>query len=192
MAWKRLKNLVFAVIVALAIVGCARLSAAIVTTTYEFLPDQSTVVLYGRGGPYPYPIEGQFQLTVDFDAGIALFEQVDATISEKIYFFDYYGEEPIYTDSLNVLFHMTEMVSTNVTDTVIDFVFEKNIPTFPGADVYLTVTFLNDSIHLTGYFNEPIHDGGYIHLDAIAVPEPTTILMIALGGLIVKKRFFKQ
>jgi len=190
MAWKKLKNLVFAGIVALAIVGCTMLSAAIVTTTYEFLPDQSTVVLYGRGGPHTIYVEGQFQLKVDYDAGVASFDQVDATISEKIYFYDYYGEDPIYTDSLDVIFHMAEMVSTSVSETEINFVFEKNIPTFPSADVHLRLTFLFDSVQLIGGFDEPIHDGGYIHLDAVAIPEPATILMLALGGLIIRKRFF--
>jgi len=192
MVRKDLKKLTFAAIVTLAILGCTEASAAIVTTTYEFLTDQSIMEIFGwHGWSRPYPIEGQFQLTVDYDAGIASFDQVDATISEEIHFYDYFGEDPVYTDSLDVIFHMTEMVSTSVSETEINFVFEKDIPGFsPYADVHITATFLNDLIHLTGYFYEPVYDGLYFQLNAVAVPEPATILLFMVGGLVVRRRPF--
>ncbi len=190
MVRKKLKKLTFAAIAALAIISCPRSSAAIVTTIYEFVPDQSTVAVYGRIIS-TYPIEGQFQLTVDYDADIASFDQVNATISEEIHFYDYFGEDPVYTDNLDVIFHMTEMVSTSVSETEIDFLFEKDIPGFsPYADVHLTLTFLDNSVQLTGYFTEPVADGRYFLLDAVAVPEPASILILAFGGLIVRRRFF--
>jgi len=189
MVRKNLKKLTFAAIVTLAILGCTKAPAAIVTTIYDFVPDQSIVTK--TWGHVTYCIEGQFQLTVDYDAGSASFDYVDATTSEEICFCDYYGEDPIYTDSLDTLFHMTEMVSTSVSETEINFLFEKNIPGFsPYADVHITATFLGDSIQLTGYFYEPVYDGTSFYLDAVAVPEPATIFMLALGGLIVRRRFF--
>jgi len=191
MVRKNLKKLVCAAIAALAVMGCPRAGTAIVTTIYEFVPDQSTVVVYGRGGPYTYPIEGQFQLTVDYDAGIASFDQVDATISEEIHFTDYFGEDDVYTDNLDVIFHMTEMVSTGVNETEISFVFEKDIPGFsPFADVHITANFSDDSVQLTGYFYEPVYDGLYFQLNAVAVPEPATILLFMVGGLVVRRRPF--
>jgi len=191
MVRKNLKKLVCAAIAALAVMGCPRAGTAIVTTIYEFVPEQSTVVVYGRGGPYTYPIEGQFQLTVDYDAGIASFDQVDATISEEIHFTDYFGEDDVYTDNLDVIFHMTEMVSTGVNETEISFVFEKDIPGFsPFADVHITANFSDDSVQLTGYFYEPVYDGLYFQLNAVAVPEPATILLFMVGGLVVRRRPF--
>ena len=188
---RKLRKLVCAGIAALVILGCTKVPAAIVTTVYEFVPDQSTVVVSGRGA-YTYPVEGQFQLTVDYDAGTASFDYVDATISEVIRFCDYFDEDFVYTDNLDVIFHMTEMVSTSVSEIEINFVFEKDIPGFPCSDVLLSLTFLGNSVMLIGGFAEPMYDGGSIYLDAIAVPEPASILMLALSGLIVRRRFFRQ
>lgn len=141
------------------------------TITYEFLPGQSTVIYQNWSWGYvhkTFPIAGSFQLTVDFGAQIASFDQVDANLSETIAFCDYYDQGPVITDSLDTLFHMTELVSTGVNDVAIDFIFEKNIPTFPFADVHLKVTFLDDLIHLTDGFSEPCYDCGQFDLDAVA------------------------
>ena len=177
MTWKNLKNLVFAGIVALAIVGCSEAAAAIATTTYEFLPDQSTVVLYGLGGPHTIYVEGQFQLKVDYDAGVASFDQV--------YTNDILG------DSVGDIFYMTELDGTVVSDSRIDFFSESTNPTFPGRDILLVFTFTDDSVHLTSSTLYPRYamDAGFCVLDAIAVPEPATILLFMIGGLIVRKRF---
>jgi len=182
---KSVKSVVCAGIVILALVGCATAPAAIVTTTYEFIPDQSTVQITGWFGE-TYFIEGQFQLTVDFDEGIASFDQVDATLSAVCFYFED-GEE-FYTESLGVLFRMTELESTYVSDTQIDFLLERNIPTFPGSDIHIVLTFMDDSVHLAGGFGPPIFDGPYYTLDAVAVPDPATLILLSLGSLMLRKR----
>ena len=179
MAWKKLKNLIFTGLVALVIVGCVRLSAAIVTTIYDFVPDQSTVVVYGRGGPTTFYVEGQFQLTVDYDASTASFDWVVTN--------DILGDSDV-----GEIFYMTELEGTVVSDNQIDFFSESTNPTFPGRDILLVFTFTDDSVHLTSstYYPRYAMDAGFCVLDAIAVPEPATLLMLTLGGLIVKRRFF--
>ena len=183
---KGLKKLVCAGMVTLFLAGCASARAAIVTTTYEFIPDQSTLSVSGRGSGGPYSIEGQFQLTVDFDAGIASFDQVDATISEVIGYIEVGGLQS--TDSLGVLFHMTELESTYVSDTQIDFLLERNVPTFPYYDIHIGLSFVNDSVHLTGGFSEPGYDGRGYSMDAVAVPEPATVCLFILGWVMLRKR----
>jgi len=178
MVRKKLKKLVFAGIVALAVMGCTRSWAAIVTTIYEFVPEQSTVVVYGRGGPYTYPIEGQFQLTVDYDMGTASF--------------DWIVTNDIWSDSVGDIFYMTELDGTVVSDNRIDFFSESTDPTFPGRDILLEFTFTDDLVHLTSstYYPRYAMDAPFYTLDAIAVPEPMTIFMLALGGMIVRRRYY--
>jgi len=145
----------------------------VVTTIYQFQPDPNALTTSGGihgGGCGTFSVEGCFQLNVDSNAGTASFKQVNATISDEIHFFDYDGEH--ITDSLGALFNMTKLFSTNINDTEIEFVFEKNVPSFPLADVSMKVTFLDDTDHtvrLVGSFCEPVYDGFCYHLDAVAV-----------------------
>ena len=55
------------------------------TSIYIFDPNQSTILQTGgiAGINRTYAVEGQFQLTVDFEAGTASFDEVDATGSER-------------------------------------------------------------------------------------------------------------
>jgi hypothetical protein len=182
-------------IVILSLTGVGKESkvmAGMVTTTYEFIPGRSWVGESDwMGNSKLYAIDGQFQLNVDFDSGIAFFKQVNATISQNISFSDYYDGNTIYTNNLNTIFHMTELVSKNMSDGEIDFLFEKNIPNFPYySNVHLTLTFLNGSIHLYGWFYEPIYDGPYFDLyaNASVIPEPCSLLLLALGGLLIKRK----
>lgn len=187
----KVKKLLCTGIVILAIVGCATAPAAIVTSTYEFLPDPNALRTSGGfagQGQGTFSIEGQFRLSVDFDAGIAMFEQVDATLSGEVWFYDDSAGDTIPTDSLGVLFHMTELESTYVSDTAIAFVFERNIPRFPIADIHLSVTFLGDSVQLVGDFSDPVWDGYDFYLNAVAVPEPMTITLLILGALLLRSR----
>lgn len=179
MAWKNLKNLIFMGIVVLAIVGCTISSASIVTTTYEFLTDQSTVITYGPPSPpHIFYVEGRFQLTVNYDIGKASFDWVDSS--------------NIWGDSIGDIFYMTELDGTVVSDSRIDFLSESTNPIFPYCDILLELTFTDDSVRLTSRTFYPRYevDAPFYVLDAIAVPEPTSILILAFGGLIVRRRFF--
>jgi len=132
------------------------------TSIYVFDPDQSTVVQSGgfAGVHETYPIEGQFQLTVDSDAGIASFDQVDANLTEPSGF--------LYTQSLGVLFNMTELAGTVVNDTAIEFRGKTSDDT--DTDIVINLSFTGDSVHLTGETIPPPHsaDFFYYNLDAVA------------------------
>ncbi len=146
-------------------------TASGVTTTYEFLPEQSSMFRSGgpRGSHETYSIAGQFQLTVDLDGGIASFDQVDATLSNGI--------------RLGELFNMTELFGTVVSDALISF--EGQTTDFPLFDINIILTFMDESVQLTGGFVESVPDGWTYELDAVAVPEPATFLLLCMGMLIM-------
>lgn len=163
---KSFKKLVCAGLVTLALAGAAReVRASAVTTAYEFLPDQSAVVQTGGfAGIYEtHNIEGQFRLTVDLDAGTASFDYVDATLSENLF---------LYTQSLGVLFNMTELLGSIVSDTEIEFTGLTADGT--NTEVFIRLTFVDDSVHLTGEIVPDCCDQFNYNLDAVAVvvPEP--------------------
>jgi len=140
--------------------GCA------VTTTYLFQMDPNGLLTSGGldgNGHGSYCIEGEFELTVDSCAGVAWFNRVDANIV---------CGESAYTVGLDALFHMSELISTDVNEAAIDFVFERNIPGFPGADVHLRVIFRCGPVQLVGSVCDAMCDGYCYHLDAVAVSEP--------------------
>ena len=109
---------------------------------YVFDPNQSTVVQTGgfAGVHETYGIEGQFQLSVDFDAGIASFDKVDANLTEPSGF--------LYTQSLGVLFNMTELVGVVVDNAAIEF--RGKTSDGSNTDILVSLAFTGDSAHLTG------------------------------------------
>lgn len=165
------KGLLFAAIILSGLVTCTKASATIVTTIYEFVPDQSTLTQTGgiAGRSITYSVEGQFDLSVDYDAGIATFDRVNAT----------YGE----VWSLGNLFNMTELLGTVISDTEIGFDGQTRDEPF---DIHLQLIYENYSIHLTGGFVESVPDGFKYDLDAIAVPEPSSFILLGLGTLILR------
>jgi len=165
--------------------------ATTVTTTYEFLPDQSTMVwyfgLYGR--LIPHSIEGQFQLTIDFDAGSATFDYVDAVLTN--------GQPPPYNPNMNLngerlddIFYLTELVSTDVSEATIDFAGQFDLAGL--ENILVELTFVGDSVHLVGSreFAQVVPDGNAYWFNAVAIPEPGTLLVFAVGGLIIRKGMF--
>jgi hypothetical protein len=140
------------------------------TTRYEFVEAQSTVLQTGgfAGVHITYSVAGQFVLTVDFNAGVASFDAVDANLSEI-------GLS--YTQSLNELFNMTELVGTVISDTQIHFV-GKNTDIVP-IDVNLMVILADGSVVLTGGTEPPCCDFFIYDLDAVAVMSTRTIYVDA-------------
>ena len=168
----------------------------LITYEYEFVPDQSEVIKSGgfAGQRYTYSIEGQFQLIVDYDADSASFDQVNATTSEPIWYLDVVSGYYIPTQSLNVLFHMTELESTYVSDMQIDFLLEIECPLGGNKDIRIRATFMDDLLYLTGGFREPGYDTYQFDLDAFAVviPEPTTFFLLGAGCLLVRGHIFRE
>ena len=197
---KDLKTLFFAGMVGLfLVIGIAGKATGVpVTTIYEFVPEQGSLGVSGgfAGTSKAYPVEGQFQLTIDFAASTASFDWVDAAISEPIWYHHEIWEPPRLTQDLNIILHMTELVSTYVSDTQIDFLLERNDPMYPDPrwDIRIRLIFMDDLLHLTGGFSEPMHDSYQYDLDAVAVyvPEPLTLLFLGLGGLIIRRQICRK
>ncbi len=132
------------------------------TSIYVFDPNQSTVIQTGgfAGVNETYGIEGKFQLTVDFDAGIASFDMVDANLTEPTGF--------LYTQSLGVLFNMTGLLGIVVDDTAIEF--EGKTADGTQSDVSLKLSLIDDSAHITGNTTPPPNsaDMFFYDIDAVA------------------------
>jgi hypothetical protein len=192
-------RIVMTILVLLVAAGPVR--AVPETITYEIITDQSLLTVSART-TWEYLFWGQFQLVVDYDLGTAAFENVNVTIEEEIRYIHYPEQIPIpgsgqvdpSTDDLGELFLLTELESTLVTSTGIDFQLIKNLPQDPQADIYLDLIFDGDMVHITGDFAEIGRDGFWYGLDATAtvVPEPATILFISMGGLLLTSRRAKR
>ena len=129
------------------------------TNTYVFVPEQSSVVMTGgfTGVHETFDIAGSLALAVNSDANTAWFDHVHGDL--------YHDGVPLDT-TLDLLLGMTEMISTSVSDTVIEF--ESN-SLLGGITGELTLTFEEgDSVHLRGTFTQPYLDGFQYDLDAVA------------------------
>jgi hypothetical protein len=124
------------------------------------VPDQSTVVQTG-GIAYvhwTYSIEGQFELTVDPNAGTASFAHVDANATD---------DSPFKrTLDPNHVFNMTSLVGTVVDNTTIKFTGKAS----DGSDVLITATLQDDVAHLIGQTTPPPNSADFFifNLDAVA------------------------
>jgi len=140
---------------------------------YVFVPEQSTIV---KSGGFPgvhetYDIEGWFELVVNWDANTASFNQVYGDL--------YHDGVPLDT-TLNIILRMTEMTSTSVSDTVIEF--ESN-PISGGVIGDLTLTFEEgDSVHLTGNFSQALQYPFNYDLDAVASKEYHVYYVDGING----------
>ena len=155
------------------LVSLYSVTAAGETNTYVFLPDQSTVLQTGgfMGIHENHSVTGRFQLTVDFQTGTASFDQVDAILSESPF---------LHTQSLDVLFNMTELVGTIISDTEINFA-GKTAEAHP-VDVNLVVTLRDSSVEITGGTFPPCCDFFIFNLDAIAYESPQTYYVDGVNG----------
>ena len=144
----------------------------VLTTTYRFLPDQSTMVWHvGRAGwSIPHSIEGEFDLTVDFDGGVARFQQVNAVLTN--------GQPPpthpdvnLNGKSLGGLFHMCELLGTAVSDTGVHFQGHFDFDESLQRIVVVELSFRDGSVYVTGTseFSEVVPDASAYSLDAVAV-----------------------
>lgn len=176
-------------VIIMTLVGClcGTVFSAFFTETYIFDTAQSTLT-QPPGCFTPiihHPIEGQFQLTVNFDTGTASFDQIDATYGDMHY-------------DLGYLFNINELIGTVINDTQIHFDGFLPNPSNPttGNDIDIDLTFGNgyNTVYLTGFW-EPdptiITATEPMELNAVAtVPEPITVLFFSMGAfwLHCKKR----
>ncbi len=161
-----MRNIKKTFILALTVLAlCSICNAEVVSRNYEI---SSGYVLkrnwsWGYTEEYYY-LSGQFRFIYNIPSSAA-FDWVDVELDEEITYFEPMEQT---TTSLNELFHMTELQLIDANETKINFVYEKNIPTFPLADVNVTVTFMGDNLLLTGRFSDAIYDGWQYDLYAIA------------------------
>ncbi len=135
------------------------------TTQYEFVEAQSTVLQHGgfAGVHITYSVAGRFVLTVDFGAGVASFDEVDANLNEI-------GLS--HTQDLNELFNMTGLDGTVISDTQIHFVGKTTEST--PVDVNLMVTLADGLVEITGGTEPGCCDFFIYTIDALVV-DLTTI-----------------
>ncbi len=140
--------------------GGSNTMASAETSTYVFLSDESTVVKTGgfAGVHETYPIEGQFQLTVDANAGAASFDYVDAFLLSPI------SSSP--PQSLGELFNMTSLLGAVLDDTTVSFTGKAD----DGSDVLITLTIEDDLAYLVGETIPPPNTADFFlfSLDAVA------------------------
>jgi len=133
------------------------------TSQYAFVPDQSTVVQTGgfAGVHWTYRIEGQFQLTIDFQAGTASLSDVNAVATDD--------GPPARTLDPNETFNMAGLTGTVGDDRSIRFTGKAA----DGSDVVLMLSFLGDSVHLAGQTTPPAGTADFFlfSLDAMAQRE---------------------
>jgi hypothetical protein len=136
------------------------MAASAETSTYVFLPDQSKLVQTGgiAGVPRTYSVKGEFQLTVDPNAGAASFAHVDANATD---------DSPFKrTLDLNHVFNMISLVGTVVDDTTLKFTGKAP----DDSDVAITVTLQEGLAHLIGQTTPPPNSADFFifSLDAVA------------------------
>ena len=129
------------------------------STRYAFDADQSTVTQTGgfAGVHETYDVAGDFELTVNRDAGTARFSRVDALIGPGSF---------LPTQSLDELFNMTQLDGSMVTNTQIHFTGK----TQEGlVDVSIWVVLIDDAAYLTGQTNPPCCDFFNYAINAVAL-----------------------
>ena len=141
-------------------VATGGLSGPAQTSRYIFLSDQSRLVQTGgiAGVQWTYAVEGQFLLTVDFQAGTASFTQVDANAID---------DSP-YRRTLdpNEVFAMTSLLGKVLSDTTLEFTGKAA----DGSEVRITATLQEDRVHLVAQTVPPPNSADFFvfNMDAVA------------------------
>jgi len=140
--------------------GGSGLAASAETSTYVFVPDQSKLVQTGgiAGLHWTYSVKGQFQLTVDPNAGTASFAHVDANATD---------DSPFKrTLDLNHVFNMMSLVGTVEPTGSLKFTGKAS----DDSDVDITVTLQDNLAHLIGQTTPPPNSADFFifSLDAVA------------------------
>jgi len=136
------------------------MAASAETSTYLFVPDQSKLVQTGgiAGVHWTYSIKGEFQLTVDPNAGSASFTHVDANATD---------DSPFKrTLDLNHVFNMMSLVGTVEPSGSIKFTGKAP----DDSDVGITVTLQGGLAHLIGQTTPPPNSADFFifNVDAVA------------------------
>jgi hypothetical protein len=141
--------------------GADEITASSGTSTYIFLPEQSSTVIQEggiAGVHWTYFIEGQFQLTFNPNASTAFFTHVDTNAVD---------DSP-YRRTLdpNEVFNMTGLVGIIIDDTIIVFAGKAT----DGSDILIIAILNDDLIYLFGQTYPPIGSADFFifNMDAIA------------------------
>jgi hypothetical protein len=130
------------------------------TNTYAFDPNQSTIAQTGgiAGLNRTYTIEGQFQLSMDFEAGTAAFEKVDANAVD---------DSP-YRRSLdpNEVFAMTTLTGVVLSETALEFTGYAA----DGSSVLVKMTIADSTITIKAQTTPPPNSADFFifSMDAVA------------------------
>ncbi len=134
---------------------------AVQTGQYVFLSDQSTLVQTGgiAGVHRTYFVEGQFQLTVDPNAGTASFGYVDANAID---------DSPFRrTLDPNEVFNMTSLLGTVLADMKIAFRGKAD----NGSDVLITVTLEDNLVQVVAETTPPAGSADFFVFNMNAVAQ---------------------
>ncbi|MEJ2647606.1 MAG: hypothetical protein P8016_04250 [Sedimentisphaerales bacterium] len=157
-------KLSIAAILTFALSSCSKQHDTSMVSTYKFVTEQSSVTQTGglAGVHETYPIEGSFQLSVNYDANTASFERVDANMTESTGF--------LPTQNLNELFNMTKLKGVINNNTAIVFTGKTSEP---ESTVSITVVLADDTVTMKGGTTPPQGSADFFifNLDAFAKKE---------------------
>lgn len=147
-------------------------------SVYVFVPDQSRIVQTGgiAGVNWSYAVEGQFQLSIDSEAGTARFTRFETRAVSS--------DQPGQALDPNSVFNSTGLSGIVIDANTIEFGGSAS----DGSDVLIALAFEADSVHLTGQTIPPTGSADFFlfTLDAVArrkygggTGEPNTPYLIA-------------
>jgi hypothetical protein len=130
------------------------------TSIYTFDPNQSAILQTGGfvGVNWTYVVEGRFQLSVDFDAGRASFDKVDANAVD----------DSQYRRTLdpNEVFAMTSLIGVATGDSMLEFTGYSA----DGSSILLEMTIADDVATMKAQTTPPPNSADFFifSMDAVA------------------------